>query len=310
MNSLELKEFRKERNLSQHELAELIGKSVRAIQSWEQGVRAMPQSVDLLLKSIEPGSKGLLIRLNIAKDKLGLSYSDLSVLFNTSLDETKKAFSDLKYLKHRYIDIFVKTFNISRTWLNTGNGDMNGMPPEFLGNLGNNGTELLYSELHDEKSQFSEPELIRIRLITPIHREGFFNNYYADVYLNTLPVIFIEKNVDYKGAFIAFEVNGDSMEPEYRDGDIVICNEVRRDLWKYKLHKDDSDYFIAHGTRGLFFKEIKKHDVYNGDILCHSLSDNENEKDFNLNLKEVIYLYRIIEHRRTIIDKRRWLPRK
>jgi DNA-binding transcriptional regulator YiaG len=49
MNVLELKNIRKEYNITQEKLAEIVGSSVRAVQSWEQGQRKMPQSAIKLL---------------------------------------------------------------------------------------------------------------------------------------------------------------------------------------------------------------------------------------------------------------------
>ena len=50
MNAYEIKKFRDEHNMSQSQLAELLGTSVRAVQSWEQGVRNISQSSAKLLK--------------------------------------------------------------------------------------------------------------------------------------------------------------------------------------------------------------------------------------------------------------------
>lgn len=50
MNAYEIKKFRDEHNMSQSQLAELLGTSVRAVQSWEQGVRNISQSSARLLR--------------------------------------------------------------------------------------------------------------------------------------------------------------------------------------------------------------------------------------------------------------------
>ena len=51
MNNLELKRFRTEMNLSQEDLAKIVGKTIRAVQSWEQGVRRIPESALLLMQN-------------------------------------------------------------------------------------------------------------------------------------------------------------------------------------------------------------------------------------------------------------------
>lgn len=220
MNDLELKKFRDKYNLSQTELADIVGKSVRAVQSWEQGVRNVPQSVILLLDNYERS----------------------------------------KNSQVTYSDVKPKTYSTH----------------------------------------------LEVRVVTIKARGGYADSYYSDEYLKDLPVVLVEADKEYKGKYLAFEVDGDSMEPEYYAGDIVICREVKRDLWQYKLHYKDYDFVIAHGTKGIMLKEITCHNVETGEITCHSLN-NENgmHEDFILNLKEVSFLYNIVEHRRSGKAKRR-----
>ena len=93
---------------------------------------------------------------------------------------------------------------------------------------------------------------------------GIPDSYYADEYLKDMPILMIESDKEYKGKYLAFEVDGDSMEPEYNKGDIVICREIQRDHWKTRLHFRDWDFVIAHGTKGIMLKEITDHNVETG----------------------------------------------
>lgn len=138
---------------------------------------------------------------------------------------------------------------------------------------------------------------IPIRVITSTARAGFAGAYYADEYLEDMPVVMIEADKEYKGKYLAFEIDGDSMEPKYNKGDVVICREIPRSNWRYKLHYNDWDFVIAHGTKGIMLKEITNHNVETGDITCHSLNS-EMHPDFVLNLGEVAYLFNVVEHRR------------
>ena len=143
-----------------------------------------------------------------------------------------------------------------------------------------------------------------VRVVTTTARAGYSDSYYADEYLKDMPTIMIESDREYKGKYLAFEIDGDSMEPEYNKGDIVICREIPRDHWKTKLHFRDWDFVIAHGTKGIMVKEITAHNVETGEITCHSLNS-EIHADFTLNLREVAYLYNIVEHRRLGRNTRR-----
>ena len=51
MNGKELRKVREDNELTQEDLASIVGKSVRAVQSWEQGARNMPQSAVMLFES-------------------------------------------------------------------------------------------------------------------------------------------------------------------------------------------------------------------------------------------------------------------
>lgn len=53
MSNIDLKKFREKHNLSQQELASIVKKTIRAVQSWEQGKRNMPQSVLVILENYD-----------------------------------------------------------------------------------------------------------------------------------------------------------------------------------------------------------------------------------------------------------------
>lgn len=165
----------------------------------------------------------------------------------------------------------------------------------------------IVSEVKNEVKPKVYPTHIEVRLVTNKARGGYADSYYAEEYLKDLPVVLVESDKEYKGKYLAFEVDGDSMEPEYFAGDVVICREVKRNLWQYKLHYNDYDFVIAHGTKGIMLKEITKHNVDTGEIICHSLNNEDGRHpDFTLNLKEVSFLYNIVEHRRSGKAKRRY----
>ncbi|OCK53204.1 hypothetical protein BA768_01215 [Chryseobacterium sp. CBo1] len=147
---------------------------------------------------------------------------------------------------------------------------------------------------------------LEVKIVTTKARAGYADAYYAEEYLADLPTVLIEADKEYKGKYLAFEVDGDSMEPDYNKGDIVICREVQRHLWQYKLHFKDYDFVIAHGTKGIMLKEIIDHNVETGEITCHSLNNDDGKhEDFVLNLREVAFLYNVVEHRISGKSKRR-----
>ena len=143
---------------------------------------------------------------------------------------------------------------------------------------------------------------IKVRLVSNKAKAGWSEGYYNEEYLEELPFVMIDADENYKGKYLAFEVDGDSMEPDYLEGDIVICREIQRHLWGSKLHFRDWDFVIAHSTNGIMLKEITAHNIETGDITCHSL--NPKYEDFVLNLHQVAHLYNVVEVRQKGRNKR------
>lgn len=143
---------------------------------------------------------------------------------------------------------------------------------------------------------------LQVRVVTNKAKAGWADGYYNDEYLENMPIITIDADANHRGRYLAFEVSGDSMEPDYLEGDIVICREVQRHLWTSKLYIRDWDFVIAHYTEGIMLKEIIAHDVEKGIITCHSL--NPKHKDFKIKLREVSSLYNVVEVRQKGRNKR------
>lgn len=143
---------------------------------------------------------------------------------------------------------------------------------------------------------------IQVRLVTNTAKAGWVEGFYADEYLKDMPIVVIEAEENYKGNYMAFEIEGDSMEPDYVEGDTLICREVQRHLWQSKLHYKDWDFVIAHAKEGIFLKEIIDHDVEKGIITCRSL--NPKYEDRCIDLREVAYLYNVVEVRQKGKNKR------
>lgn len=127
--------------------------------------------------------------------------------------------------------------------------------------------------------------------------KGFGDQEYMDS-LPTMPVI-VDRN--YKGKYMVFEVEGDSMYDgtlsSLCDGDKILCREVKRELWTSKLHIKDWYFVIVCKNDGVTVKQITRHDVENGIIHCHPL--NSLFEDFELNLNDVAEIYNVIK----IVDR-------
>lgn len=202
------------------------------------------------------------------------------------------------------LDIVIDALGINKEWLIDEKGEMltNNVYAETERKTKTYPGRTPVRSVNDVKAKYYTSTL-SVKVVTTKARAGFTEAYYSEEYLADLPTVLIEADKDYKGNYLAFEVDGDSMEPEYNAGDVVICREVQRSLWQYKLHYKDFDFVIAHGTKGIMLKEITSHNPETGEIVCHSL--NEGVEDFTLNLREVAFLYNVVEHRISGRAKRR-----
>jgi DNA-binding XRE family transcriptional regulator len=67
MTATEIKTARLRLNLSQPALAERLGCTTRAVQSWEQGTRNMPETCQRLLATLEPPKPAKAKRIRIGQ---------------------------------------------------------------------------------------------------------------------------------------------------------------------------------------------------------------------------------------------------
>jgi|GEM_PF-191203 len=223
-------------------------------------------------------------RPDFTPEKIGLSQDEIN---NIRIGKTKVPFIKIINLKTAYPEI-------NTDYITSNYGEIL-MPV------------IDYSKITDrlpqgELKEKEYPEKLAVKLVTTKAQAGWTEGYYNDEYLEDMPTILIDSEEKHHGNYLAFEVAGDSMEPDYIEGDVVICREVQRHLWQYKLHIKDWDFVIAHATNGIMLKEIIKHDVKNGVIYCHSL--NPKYEDFKISLHEVRFLYNVIEVRQKGRSKR------
>lgn len=143
-------------------------------------------------------------------------------------------------------------------------------------------------------------DFMNVPLVPVRGKAGYLTGYGDMDYIDSLATMPVLVDKTYKGKYRCFEVDGDSMDDGTRDAicdkDIVLGRDIKRELWKSKLHINDWNFIIVHKD-GITIKRISRHDVENGIIKCHSL--NSLYDDFELNLNNVIELYNLVK----IIDR-------
>lgn len=175
-------------------------------------------------------------------------------------------------------DILTTYPDLNRDWLLYGEGSM-----------------LLSDNPKSTAIPINAPEVVYLPVVPHSARAGTLGEYeqlFADDYSRRQPVIVTRQM---HGRYICFQIEGDSMEPTLRHGDVVMARHIDRDLYKdSKLHlRSWSVWIIVTRTDGILIKEIADHDVKGGVLTLHSL--NPLYEDLTVHLSDVIDIYNVIE---------------
>jgi len=140
--------------------------------------------------------------------------------------------------------------------------------------------------------------VMQVPLVSQYAYAGYLSGFADSLYVEKLPKVpFIVDSSNHKGRYICFEVKGDSMndgtEQSILEGDRLLCRELKRDLWKDKLHYKKYDFVIVHRTEGILIKRVVAHDTELCQITLHSLNDMYD--DFVIKLNDVAQLFNVIE---------------
>lgn len=168
---------------------------------------------------------------------------------------------------------------------------------------------LLESKLKPEQSSynteaievdFTQLNVMFVPLVSKFAYAGYLDNLGDDEYVGDLPKIPFANDVQNKGNYLCFEVRGDSMHNEkddaIKEGDILLCRNVRQDLWMSKLFIHKYDFVIVHKERGILIKRITEHNTTTHELTLHSLNDYYD--DIKIHLKDVKAIYNVVDLRR------------
>ena len=143
---------------------------------------------------------------------------------------------------------------------------------------------------------------MKIPFVSVKAQAGFPTGFGDELYMDELDNVLWEiDDKEYKGSYIVFEVAGDSMDDgtkkSLEDGDKILCREVPRHLWQYKLHYKQWNFVLSHPEDGVTVKRITDHNVETGIIKCHSL--NVYYEDFDLNINELSAIFNVVDIKRS-----------
>lgn len=216
-------------------------------------------------------------------EKEGITYSSLSKKMGLNRAQPIYDIRDgkVKRISPNYADKILSAFpKYNRAWLLSGDG------------------EPIKNEIKDE----AVPKIIEFENFPFVSQKayaGYLSGYADAEYVETLPTVAFPVDHTPQGNYLVFEVKGDSMDDgshdSYLDGDLVLCREIRMDLWKdSKLHFNKWDFVIIHED-GIIIKRIIDHNVENHTITIHSLNpDKETYPDKEIKLNEVRQILNVV----------------
>jgi len=138
---------------------------------------------------------------------------------------------------------------------------------------------------------------------------GFLSTYQDADFLMDLRQHGILVDNPVKGRYVAFRVNGDSMDDGSSNAitrnSVVSTRELQRHHWAGKLRFRDFPYWVIYTTQSKMplLKEIIEHNTEEGYITCHSLNDSPEFTDFKLHLNDIQALFYVIDVNRTVSKK-------
>jgi transcriptional regulator with XRE-family HTH domain len=226
---------------------------------------------DIILR-IKELMKKFDLNQTVFADKIGMKQQNLSRILTNKVN-----------IGNGVINKIVLSFDVNKEWILTGKGEM------------------LSEKRFNDAKILDDVHFMYVPFIPIYARAGYMTGYGDPEYIDELSTIPVLTDRTYKGKYRRFEVEGDSMDDGTRkaicDGDKILCREVKRDLWRDKLHIRDWYFVLVSRYEGITIKQITDHNVETGDVICHPL--NSIFEDFSVNLDDVSELYNVIK----IIDR-------
>ena len=191
--------------------------------------------------------------------------------------------------------------DLNRVWLLTGEGEM----------LTQDVVPVRQAEFREYERTKSGNRFYRsteghIVMQVPIEALGSPDDEYATIvsdYENETTLFEVDEV--HHGKYLAFRVNGDSMDNGTRNsferGDIVLVRELSRDKWLPRLHYRDWPYWVIVFGNNVRIKQIIGQDENTGTITLHSLNPSPEYTDFTLHLDQISRLFNVVKKKPRII---------
>lgn len=143
--------------------------------------------------------------------------------------------------------------------------------------------------------KFAKSNFKLIPLVQSRNRDEYISNYKDNLFLSELPVIPMGIDESFKGKYMCFEVDGDSMNDgtnkSLLDGDIVLGRKIKRDAWKYNIQVSDF-FFIVITAKDISICKIVENNINGREFICEPLNPIYGEK-YSVRMTDVKELYHV-----------------
>jgi transcriptional regulator with XRE-family HTH domain len=170
----------------------------------------------------------------------------------------------------------------------------------FIGNV-----DAEYGEDSEGNTKFREISpgryMMRIEFVPERARAGFLLGFRDAEHHEELPMHSVTVDYYAKGKYLAFEVEGDSMDDGSKysipNKAIVTARFLPQDRWFPKLHVHNyPDWVFVHKYEGILVKQIADQDFEKGIITLRSLNpDKVTYPDTTYELKDIQAIYNVIK---------------
>ncbi|MDF2381360.1 helix-turn-helix transcriptional regulator [Nostoc ellipsosporum NOK] len=132
-----------------------------------------------------------------------------------------------KSVSSSFLDRLRMYYGINPMWVVEGNGDMLVEKNEY------DSVDGKLSFIHSRRERKNQQKIYTAPLVPVKARAGYVSSYDQTDFLNTLEQYALPPGVDPRGAvWRYFEVDGDSMEPTFGVGDVLLASMVPHDDWQ------------------------------------------------------------------------------
>ena len=229
-------------------------------------------------------------------EKSGISAEKAADILGKRSRQSIYKYFETKNLSREVVDNIIDKFNVSETTIWPATPKLEAKPLRLADPYGFEATTEKIYKLPDDSLVMQVP-IIPYKAYASYLRGHSDPEFYEG--LQTMPV---PVDLAHKGAYLIFEVGGESMvNPGSRrsiwPGEKIIGRDLRREHWKYKLHINSTDcWIIVHKDEGIVIKEISSHNIDNGEITLHSWNPDKTEyPDYVVSLEDVEQIFNVVD---------------